>query len=163
MLTAHSGWIFSLQIRPSQTYKCTIVQLFISFLFLVHTVPGWIHNKTWNICQCIIVFVVVFDMCRGETVDLWVRRCWGWKRASRKPGGRAERRFTAVVKEDMKLVGVRERDAEDRLWWRQVIGCGNPWREPWRGKNTFLLDKTYCFMFFRFCLYIELTLKECMS
>lgn len=40
----------------------------------------------------------------------------------RKSGGREKRRFMGVVKEDMKLVGMRE---EDRLRWRRKIGCGN--------------------------------------
>ena len=30
------------------------------------------------------------------------------------------------VLEDMKLVDVREEDAEDRVRWRQMICCGNP-------------------------------------
>ena len=30
-----------------------------------------------------------------------------------------------VVKEDMKVVGVREEDAEDRVRWRQPIRCGD--------------------------------------
>ena len=30
-----------------------------------------------------------------------------------------------VVREDMKLVGVREEDAEDRIRWRQMICCGD--------------------------------------
>lgn len=33
------------------------------------------------------------------------------------------RRFNDVVKEDMKLGGVREEDAEDTVGWRQMIGC----------------------------------------
>ena len=36
-----------------------------------------------------------------------------------------ERRFMDVVKQDKKLVGVREEDAEDRVRWRQMIRCGN--------------------------------------
>ena len=31
-----------------------------------------------------------------------------------------------TVKEDMKLVGVREKDAEDRVRWRQMIRCDDP-------------------------------------
>ena len=31
-----------------------------------------------------------------------------------------------VMKEDMKLLGVREDDAEDRVGWRQMIHCGEP-------------------------------------
>ena len=30
------------------------------------------------------------------------------------------------VKEDMKLVGVREEEAEDRVRWGQMIRCGDP-------------------------------------
>lgn len=31
-----------------------------------------------------------------------------------------------AVKEDMKLIGVRGEDAEERDGWRQMIGCGPP-------------------------------------
>ena len=31
-----------------------------------------------------------------------------------------------VEEEDMKLVGVREDDVEDRVRWRQMIHCKNP-------------------------------------
>ncbi|KAF3697499.1 hypothetical protein EXN66_Car013179 [Channa argus] len=42
----------------------------------------------------------------------------------RRSRGRAKRRFMDVVREDMKLVGVREEDAEDRVRWRHMIRCG---------------------------------------
>ncbi|KAF7667879.1 hypothetical protein LDENG_00044320 [Lucifuga dentata] len=44
----------------------------------------------------------------------------------RRPRGRPKRRFMDVVKEDMKLAGVREEEAEDRVRWRQMIRCGDP-------------------------------------
>ncbi|XP_016321114.1 uncharacterized protein LOC107672441 isoform X3 [Sinocyclocheilus anshuiensis] len=45
----------------------------------------------------------------------------------RRPRGRPKRRFMDVVKEDMKVVGLREEDAEgDRARWRQMIRCGDP-------------------------------------
>ncbi|KAF7658937.1 hypothetical protein LDENG_00005840 [Lucifuga dentata] len=44
----------------------------------------------------------------------------------RRPRGRPKRRFMDVVKEDMKLVGMREEEAEDRVRWRQMIRCGDP-------------------------------------
>ncbi|KAF7651093.1 hypothetical protein LDENG_00116160 [Lucifuga dentata] len=44
----------------------------------------------------------------------------------RRPRGRPKRRFMDVVKEDMKLVGVREEEAEDRVRWKQMIRCGDP-------------------------------------
>ena len=39
--------------------------------------------------------------------------------------GRPKRRFLDVVKEDMKEVGVREMDIEDRKMWRMMICCGH--------------------------------------
>ena len=44
----------------------------------------------------------------------------------RRSRGRPKRRFMDVVKEDMKLVGVREEDADDRVRWRWMICCGDP-------------------------------------
>lgn len=40
-----------------------------------------------------------------------------------------------VVKEDVKLVGVREDSAEDRVTQRRMIGCGHPWREQPKGNE----------------------------
>lgn len=45
--------------------------------------------------------------------------------AGRRPGGRANRRFMHVVKEDMELAGAREDDAEEVVKRRQLIGCGH--------------------------------------
>ena len=39
--------------------------------------------------------------------------------------GRPKRRFLDVVKEDMKEVGVKEMDIEDRKMWRMMIRCGH--------------------------------------
>jgi hypothetical protein len=44
----------------------------------------------------------------------------------RRPRGRPKRRFMEVVKEDMKAVGLRKEDAENRVRWRQLIRCGDP-------------------------------------
>ena len=40
-----------------------------------------------------------------------------------------------IVKENMKIVGVREDDAEDRVRWRQMICCGDYFREKKKGKE----------------------------
>ena len=40
--------------------------------------------------------------------------------------GRPKRRFLDVVKEDMKELGVKEMDIEDRKLWRMMIRCGHP-------------------------------------
>lgn len=53
-------------------------------------------------------------------MNVSVAGCQGWKW---RVGGREVRRFNDVVKEDMKLAGVREEDAEDTVGWRQMIGC----------------------------------------
>ena len=44
----------------------------------------------------------------------------------RRRRGRPKRRFLDVVKEDMKEVGVKEMDIEDRKMWRTMIRCGHP-------------------------------------
>ena len=31
-----------------------------------------------------------------------------------------------AVKDDMNLVGMREKDAEDKVRWRQMFRCGDP-------------------------------------
>ena len=42
------------------------------------------------------------------------------------PGKRRRERFVDVVKEDMKEVGVKEMDIEDRKMWKMMILCGHP-------------------------------------
>ena len=50
----------------------------------------------------------------------------------RRTRGRPQRRCMDVEKEDMKLVGMRKEDAEDKLRWRRMICCGD--REQPKGK-----------------------------
>ena len=45
------------------------------------------------------------------------RRMMRLELSGSRPRGRPKRRFMNVVKEDMKLVGVREEDVEDRVRW----------------------------------------------
>ena len=40
--------------------------------------------------------------------------------------GRPKRRFLDIVKEDIREVGVKEMDVEDRMVWRKIIWCGYP-------------------------------------
>ena len=54
------------------------------------------------------------------------RRMLSFELPGRRPRGRPKRRFMDVVKVDMKVVGVREEDAEDRVRWRSLIRCGDP-------------------------------------
>ena len=73
-------------------------------------------------------------MSRGEIVNIGSRML-SFELPGRRSRGRPKRRFMDVVKEDMKVVGVREEDAEDRVRWRQLIRCGDPWREKPKGKE----------------------------
>lgn len=43
----------------------------------------------------------------------------------RRPRGRPERRFTDVVKDKIKVDGVRAKDTEDGTKWRRMIRCGD--------------------------------------
>lgn len=46
------------------------------------------------------------------------------------------RRFIEVVREEVKLVGVGEEDAEDkRVRWRDVIGCAPP-HTTWNSRSA---------------------------
>ena len=56
----------------------------------------------------------------------WYRLVLRLELLSRRPRGRPKRRFMDVVKEDMKVVGVKEEEAEDSVRWRQIILCGYP-------------------------------------
>ena len=38
--------------------------------------------------------------------------------------GRPKKRFLNLVKEDIREVGAKETDVEDRTVWRQIIRCG---------------------------------------
>ena len=66
------------------------------------------------------------DMYRGGGSKYISRRMIRLELPARRSRGRPKRRFMNVVKEDMKLVGVREEDAEDRVRWRQMIHRGDP-------------------------------------
>ena len=54
------------------------------------------------------------------------RRMLGMEIPGRRKRGRPKRRFMDVVREDMRVVGVTEEEAEVREVWRQRIRCGNP-------------------------------------
>lgn len=54
----------------------------------------------------------------------------------RRPSAKPKRRFIDVVKEDMKLDGGREDDAEDRVGGRHLIGCGNRREEEDQCQNN---------------------------
>lgn len=45
---------------------------------------------------------------------------------AKRPWGRPERKFVDVVKEEKRVVGVMEEDAEERIRGRQMTLCGKP-------------------------------------
>ena len=63
-------------------------------------------------------------MYRGGMVN--ISRMTRLELPARRPRGRPKRRLMDVVKEDIKSVGVRGEDAEDRVRWKQMIPCGIP-------------------------------------
>ncbi|KAK3542667.1 hypothetical protein QTP86_032413 [Hemibagrus guttatus] len=54
------------------------------------------------------------------------RRMLDMELPGRRQRGRPKRRYMGVINEDMKLVGARVEDAEDRDRWREMIRCGDP-------------------------------------
>ncbi|KAK3574755.1 hypothetical protein QTP86_017515 [Hemibagrus guttatus] len=54
------------------------------------------------------------------------RRMLDMELPGRRQRGRPKRRYMDVINEDMKLVGARVEDAEDRDRWREMIRCGDP-------------------------------------
>ena len=65
--------------------------------------------------------------------------------------GRPKRRFLDVVKEDMKKVGAKKMDIEDRKMWRIMIRCGHLRERP-KGEEEEAIGITIKIMtlFFRF-------------
>ncbi|KAK3533076.1 hypothetical protein QTP70_006575 [Hemibagrus guttatus] len=57
------------------------------------------------------------------------RRMLDMELPGRRQRGRPKRRYMDGINEDMKLVGARVEDAEDRDRWREMIRCGDPWGE----------------------------------
>lgn len=53
------------------------------------------------------------------------RRLQGFGHVQRTDGGERTLRVD-VVKEDMRVFGVSEGDAEDRIRWGRIICCGDP-------------------------------------
>ncbi|XP_013866635.1 uncharacterized protein LOC106519479 [Austrofundulus limnaeus] len=67
-----------------------------------------------------------FGHVQRREIEYIGRRMLRMELPGRRPRGRPKRRFMDGVKEDMKVVGVREEDAEDRVTWKQKTHCGNP-------------------------------------
>ncbi|KAI5093330.1 hypothetical protein C0J45_16468, partial [Silurus meridionalis] len=54
------------------------------------------------------------------------RRMLRMETPGRRKKGRPRRRFVDVGREDMRVVGLKEADVEDRVVWRWMIRCGAP-------------------------------------
>ncbi|MEQ2205819.1 hypothetical protein XENOCAPTIV_015167 [Xenoophorus captivus] len=67
------------------------------------------------------------------------------EQTGRRRRGCSNRRFLDGVKEDMKVVGVRE-DAEDRVRWRQMTRCGDSCKGKAKRKRRYTVnhDKVHC-------------------
>uniref|UniRef100_A0A087XJI6 Uncharacterized protein n=1 Tax=Poecilia formosa TaxID=48698 RepID=A0A087XJI6_POEFO len=67
-----------------------------------------------------------FGHVQRRDTEYIVRRMLRMDLPGKRPRGRPKRRFMDGVKEDMKVVGVREEDAEDRFTWKRMTRCGDP-------------------------------------
>ena len=54
------------------------------------------------------------------------RKMMEMKLPGKRKRGRLKKKFQDVVKEDIKKVGARETDVENRTVWRNMIRCGYP-------------------------------------
>ena len=66
-----------------------------------------------------------FGHVERKSDDDWVKKCSHWEKFSRKRG-RPKLTWKVVVKNDMKVAGVVERDAEDRAKWKKAIRSFKP-------------------------------------
>ena len=56
---------------------------------------------------------------------MWDEGCWEW-RYRRRRRERPKRQCMDVVREDMRVKGVVEETAEDRVMWWTRMRCGDP-------------------------------------
>lgn len=63
------------------------------------------------------------------------RRMLRMELPGRRSRGRPKSRFMDGVKEDVKVVGVREDDVENGARWRQMSRCDDSFREKLKGKE----------------------------
>ena len=57
------------------------------------------------------------------------RRMLDMELPGRRQRGRPKRRYKDAVKEDMQVVSVRVEDTKNRVKWKTVIPCGDPWKK----------------------------------
>ena len=64
-----------------------------------------------------------FGHVRRREESSWLRRCMDMEIESRNPKGRPKRIWRQVVRDDLRLMGVEEDEAEDRDCWRFRLDC----------------------------------------
>ncbi len=62
-----------------------------------------------------------FGHVERKSDDDWVKRCMNWTTGEKGPRGRPKKKWMEVIKDDMKRMGGRKDDAQDRVKWRKVI------------------------------------------
>ena len=63
---------------------------------------------------------------RRRDVDYVGQKVLKMELPGKRKRGRPKRRYMDALVEDMKAVGVKEMDTQDRIKWRQSIRCGDP-------------------------------------
>ena len=66
------------------------------------------------------------DTCRDGMQSILVKGCCAWNCQVKGGRGRPKTRFMDVVRENMRVVGVSDRDTASRRNWRLRIRCGDP-------------------------------------
>lgn len=70
-----------------------------------------------------------FGYIERRDSDYVAKRMLRLELQGKSPRGRPKRSFIDVVKKVMRVVGVSDKDTEDRVIWRWMICRGNPKRE----------------------------------
>ena len=68
---------------------------------------------------------MVWHVCRSDEGYIG-RRMLRMELPDKRKRGRPKRRFMDGIREDMKAIGAKDNDTEDRVRWRGMIRCGDP-------------------------------------
>ena len=98
----------------------------------------FISPVRWKVTNERFLRYHLWDLPLAEQCNLWHvqrrdsapigRRMLEMELPGRRPRCRPKRRYMDAVKEDMPVVGVRVEDTKNRVKWKMVIRCGNPWK-----------------------------------
>ncbi len=62
-----------------------------------------------------------FGHIERQSDEDWVKGCMNWTTSEKRPRGRPKKKWIEVIRDDMKRMGGRKEDAQDRVMWRKMI------------------------------------------